>query len=422
MSDDPDSIRALLLAALHAPDPAVQTLVHAVRATCDDPAQTDDAKAAHIDLLIAQAYTHLARAGRAADDAALLFAWRRLHTDACILGALVSPPAAAIAKLDTAIILSGAAGDGRLDLVLALIQRIQAAHWPAPAPFDASPPPSQSHAVPPRTLPAPPIPARAPPSLAAFQAHAHTAPFILRGYAVPWPALTTRPWASRTYLRATAGPARLVPVEVGADYRAPDWSQRLVPFDAFLAALDADVTSGEAPLYLAQHDLLLQFPALRADIAVPDYVYADLPRPPGCAPPANPEQLVVNVWMGPKGTVSPAHTVRPLPFLSFFLQIAGHKTVWAAPPACRAALDAPPGGNTARVDVFAPDCAVYPKFAALVAGAGARVDGDRARVDGNATSGAMSATLAPGDVLYLPAGWWHAMRAEERSCSVSMWF
>jgi hypothetical protein len=35
---------------------------------------------------------------------------------------------------------------------------------------------------------------------------------------------------------------------------------------------------------------------------------------------------------------------------------------------------------------------------------------------------AMSATLEPGDLLFFPPGWWHAMRSEETSFSVSMWF
>lgn len=35
---------------------------------------------------------------------------------------------------------------------------------------------------------------------------------------------------------------------------------------------------------------------------------------------------------------------------------------------------------------------------------------------------AMSVTLDPGDLLFFPPGWWHAMRSEETSFSVSMWF
>lgn len=35
---------------------------------------------------------------------------------------------------------------------------------------------------------------------------------------------------------------------------------------------------------------------------------------------------------------------------------------------------------------------------------------------------AMYAVLEPGDLLFIPVGWWHAMRSEETSFSVSMWF
>lgn len=35
---------------------------------------------------------------------------------------------------------------------------------------------------------------------------------------------------------------------------------------------------------------------------------------------------------------------------------------------------------------------------------------------------AMTVTLEPGDLLFFPPGWWHAMRSEETSFSISMWF
>lgn len=35
---------------------------------------------------------------------------------------------------------------------------------------------------------------------------------------------------------------------------------------------------------------------------------------------------------------------------------------------------------------------------------------------------ALHETLEPGDLLFIPPGWWHSMRAEETSFSVSMWF
>ncbi|KAJ7261290.1 hypothetical protein B0H12DRAFT_1106131 [Mycena haematopus] len=314
-----------------------------------------------------------------------LFCWRRLHTDASILSALVSPPLESIAILDTAIIVSGAAGEGRLDLILDIIQHTQAEHL-SHDPYvynTASTVPLHLPKTYPNVTAIPSL--SAPPSLGAFQSRYHNTPFILRGFARDWPALNERPWASTEYLRSVAGPGRVVPVEVGRDYRTDDWSQKIISWDAFLDSLDPDDAQ---PLYLAQHSLLMQFPALRADVEVPDYVYTDVPRPPGCPPPQNDEQLVINAWLGPKGTVSPAHTD---PYFNFYVQIAGLKTVWMAPPHCSAELHAT--GNTAEVDVFA----------------------------GGVDSGMMS-SLAPGDVLYMPAGWWHAMRAESCSFSVSMWF
>jgi hypothetical protein len=109
-------------------------------------------------------------------------------------------------------------------------------------------------------------------------------------------------------------------------------------------------------------------------------------------------------------------------------QVVGRKTVWLAPPTCDAGMypfDAPdPAGaesdleltlnskkpssstsmaNTSRVDVFHPE-STFARFHSAV------------------LPHAMSATLGPGDVLFVPPGWWHAMRSEETSFSVSMWF
>nr|GAT53338.1 leucine-rich repeat-containing protein SOG2 [Mycena chlorophos] len=334
-----------------------------------------------VDPLIADAHRQLASTP--------LFCWRRLHTDACILGALSSPPRDAIAKLDTAIIVSGAAD--RLDFVLDLIERIQSESLPS-EPFQQT-----SYVLPlpsPVPLTNPEIPSlAAPPSFGAFQSHDHKRPFILRGFASQWPALKEHPWASNQYLRSVSGQGRIVPVEVGHDYRTDDWTQKLVAWDTFLDSLDDD-SGGKQPLYLAQHSLLMQFPALRADIQVPDYVYAAIPRPEGCDPPQNDEQLVINAWLGPKNTVSPAHTD---PYFNFYVQVVGRKTVWLAAPEARRGMYA--DGNTSAVDVFSPDREKQREFL-LVEG--------------------LSGSLEAGDMLFIPAGWWHGMRAESRITCVSV--
>ena len=104
------------------------------------------------------------------------------------------------------------------------------------------------------------------------------------------------------------------------------------------------------------------------------------------------------------------------------VQVVGHKSVWLAPPSASAAMypfmSQPscsterkhlPGsalGNTSQVDVFAHphDLRDYPDF-----------------LD-KALPSAMMATLGPGDALFFPPGWWHAMRSESTSFSFSMWF
>ncbi len=110
-------------------------------------------------------------------------------------------------------------------------------------------------------------------------------------------------------------------------------------------------------------------------------------------------------------------------------QVVGRKTVWLAPPTSnvtKAMYSYPPPSpasdregprnpvvnqlapsmtNTSQVDVFSDqDEDRFPLFWKY------------------AVPEALSATLEPGDVLFFPPGWWHAMRSEELSFSVSMWF
>ena len=220
-----------------------------------------------------------------------------------------------ISRLDQAIIIAGPAGEGRLELILHMVKRIQMS-----LPTKGRPTLSSVFS----TLDSPPqmpstfssdIPELdTAPSLATFLMKRSRCPFILRGFVRDWPAVAAHPWSSVEYLLSVAGPGRLVPVEIGHDYRTDDWTQRLMPWDEFLGSLlPKEIDNSEPVLYLAQHDLLKQFPALRDDIEIPDYVYASPSSPdnyPAYSPPANDDQLVINAWLGPSGTVSPAHTVR----------------------------------------------------------------------------------------------------------------
>lgn len=247
--------------------------------------------------------------------------WRRLYTDACLLCAvsevsdLVQDDAAAteaVAVLDRAIIIAGA--PDRLDSIHQLIKDIQENHLalkPLKAFSGHKQPLAQMYHPSAFSLSIPCI--HPPPSI--FGREWSQKPFVLQryGYVQGWKALSS--WASIDYLRSVAGPGRLVPVEVGKDYRTEEWTQRLMSWDYFLQSLDFPEHPAQPQnevLYLAQHNLFMQFPALEGDIGIPEYVYA-CPDPPPCypayKPPGNTDGLIINAWLGPRGTVSPAHTV-----------------------------------------------------------------------------------------------------------------
>lgn len=367
--------------------------------------------------------------------------WRRLYTDACLLCAIsqVSDLAQddtaateAVAILDRAIIIAGA--PGRLDSIHQLIKDIQENYLTLKPLITSSghkQPLTQMYHSSAFSICVPCV--DPPPNVLGRQWSQK--PFVLQryGYVQGWKALSS--WASIDYLRSVAGPGRLVPVEVGKDYRTEEWTQRLMSWDCFLQSLDFPEHPAQPQnevLYLAQHNLFMQFPALEGDIGIPEYVYA-CPDPPSCypayKPPGNTDGLIINAWLGPRGTISPAHTD---PFFNCYVQVVGRKTVWLAPPdVCNlmypfdtstsdtadksrnpaANFTEPSMCNTSRVDVF-PDSAeaeqasrdAFPDFWKEV------------------PQKAMYVTLAPGDVLFFPPGWWHAMRSEETSFSISMWF
>lgn len=233
--------------------------------------------------------------------------WRRLYTDSTLLRVLASLSSlpspsdllSAIRSLDLILIVAGAPGPDRATLTFNLISNAQSLL-----------PPSTSKRLKPSprpTLPSPhltcPIPSlTTPPSLNEFLALIAKGPFILRGGCSDWPALSR--WSSFAYLRTLAGPGRVVPVELGGNYTSEGWGQRILPFDEFLGSLESE---GGEKLYLAQHDLFRQFPELERDVMVPDYVYS-APEGVDYEAPRNEEGYVMNAWLGPEGTVSPAHT------------------------------------------------------------------------------------------------------------------
>ncbi|KLU81409.1 JmjC domain-containing protein 5 [Magnaporthiopsis poae ATCC 64411] len=235
--------------------------------------------------------------------------------------------------------------------------------------------------------------------------------------------------------------------------------------------------------YLAQHQLFLQIPQLREDIRLPDYCYTSPPPPPptlfrggeeeAAHPPPELHEPMLNAWLGPPGTITPLHTD---PYHNILAQLVGRKYVRLYSPlhtpqmAARGREAGVEMGNTSALDVPARErrpislegrerlqsgrrspprggiSCVVNSGEGLDVGAlegwdapGGGDDGDDDDIGGAVagTTGGRDAAAAvaafrdvpfvdcilePGNMLYIPAGWWHYVRGLSVSFSVSFWW
>jgi lysine-specific demethylase 8 len=244
---------------------------------------------------------------------------------------------------------------------------------------------------PPDSIPAPdlkyPIPRFSAPSFDSIEHHIRhvKTPLVITDAVEHWPAMSTRPWASRDYwFDRTFGGRRLVPVEIGRSYTDEGWGQRVMEFREFVdryiwrgqmhppkhsdgdQGQDGTEEGDNQTGYMAQHDLLAQIPALRKDICIPDYCYIDPPRPefgtpvffkkrqedelkhkktgPQATPTGSdrdsyqndndsdcsaselglPADPIINTWIGPSWTISPLHHD---PYHNILVQVVGAKYI-----------------------------------------------------------------------------------------------
>ena len=100
------------------------------------------------------------------------------------------------------------------------------------------------------------------------------------------------------------------------------------------------------------------------------------------------------IWIGPRGTFTPTHHDLTD---NLFVQIYGRKRFWLAPM-----LDAPSLYNSRHVyshaEIARPDFERFPLLK---------------------NAGIMQFDLLPGQILYIPIGWWHAVEALDMSISFS---
>ncbi|XP_055045979.2 lysine-specific demethylase 8 [Misgurnus anguillicaudatus] len=214
-------------------------------------------------------------------------------------------------------------------------------------------------------------------------------PVIIEGIIDHWPAFTEHPW-SIDYLRSVAG-CRTVPIEVGSKYTDEEWSQKLITVNEFIDSYI--LGTGEIGVgYLAQHQLFDQIPELKEDIRIPDYC---------CLGDGDEDDITINAWFGPEGTVSPLHQD---PQQNFLAQVVGRKYIRLYSPDETKNLyphESQLLHNTSQVEVENPDLVRFPDFS---------------------KASYQECVLQPGDVLFIPVQHWHYVRSLELSFSVSFWW
>lgn len=307
-------------------------------------------------------------------------------------------------------------------------------------------------------------------------------PLVISGAVDHWPAMSTRPWSSREYwLDRTFDGQRLVPVEVGRSYTDEEWGQKIIEFREFIDKYiwTESGEKAEQTGYMAQHDLLAQIPALRKDIAIPDYCYIGPPAPekgtpvylkkerdlklnnPEQASPGHDEQKrqtepsdansdsdsdlhvpndpIINTWIGPSWTISPLHHD---PYHNMLVQVVGAKYIRLYSPRTPASKIHPRGmepvlsssehnhryqnanaNGTERDPERLIDMSNTSRVdLASIELSPAESEHWESLWPGFQDAEYVETILKEGESLYIPVGWWHYVRGLKGGISVSFWW
>ncbi len=162
-----------------------------------------------------------------------------------------------------------------------------------------------------------------------------------------------------------------------------------MPFSAFTGYVENVNQPGTERLYLSQ------FPI----DAAPEVLACDIARP---HMPEDASAVTRNLWFGPAGTISPLHFDRSHNLLH---QHCGRKHIVIVDPS-HTHLMQPGSKNSVSPHVSSLDLVT----------SGFNVDLGRLRAP------CLEAILEPGDILFLPAFWWHNVISLDVSISVNYWW
>jgi hypothetical protein len=218
-------------------------------------------------------------------------------------------------------------------------------------------------------------------------------PVIISGAMEDWPA---RERWTNDYLKEKIGARTFRPWHKADMFEAKEGNSDTPPmtFAEYIDLLSGTAIS-DGQLYVAILPIRTTLPELWSDVRFPPFVDEEMYR--------------VNFWFGPGNNFTPLHYDAENNFLT---QIRGRKQVILCPPReiarlypFRFSYAADPfryGANHfSQINVLSPDLTRFPAWA----------DADRALVE-----------LGPGDMLFMPVYWWHAVWGIEQNMSINYWW
>ncbi|VEG38843.1 Uncharacterised protein [Mycolicibacterium flavescens] len=217
-------------------------------------------------------------------------------------------------------------------------------------------------------------------------------PVVISGAMEGWPALER--WTNE-YLTEKVGARTISPSKVtNAGTHIPDAKNGAIAtasemtFAKYIEMI-AGGTISDGQLYAVQLPIKTALPELWPDVQFPAFADED-------------KYAAVNLWLGAGNNFTGLHYDYADNFLT---QIRGRKQVLLCPPREIARVYPFPfnyvGNNIAQVNVAHPDLTRFPDWA----------DAHRTVVD-----------LSPGDMLYIPLFWWHAVWGVGENMSINYWW
>ncbi len=212
-------------------------------------------------------------------------------------------------------------------------------------------------------------------------------PVRIVGGAKDWPALKV--W-SPEWFKKSFGSKEVVIYQGSRDSAVP----KAMLLKDFIEAMPG----AKEQLYLKWFRIPIDLPVLQEDLSESIYCKRDIE-----VESLRPLLFYPMLWMG-KDTIQPLHIdealTNPIRMSNLFVQVYGRKYVILIPPSQTSKLYQKPRSLFSNIDAESVDLNTYPLCNDL---------------EGFAT------WLEPGDLLYIPPLYWHYMRAEGISISVSLW-